>query len=305
METRAHYILIGLFTLGCGAAILMFVLWMAKAGTERDFERYDVVFTETVSGLNVGSAVQYNGIRVGEVESLTLNPEDPRQVWARVRVSATTPIKTDTTAHLTLLNITGASGIELSQGLPDNPRLSSTTDDIPIIYAEPSSLARLRINADELLLNLTTLIDSANRVLSEENAAYVARMLDNLDAVISALAAEQDTVRDGLRSIVDTGANLNRLLASVETQATQYGEPLLASAVATMQHVEQLAHRMEILIEENADAVTLGLQSLGELDPAMRDLRDTISNFSAIVGRLEDDPAGFLLGGDNIREFRR
>lgn len=305
METRAHYILIGLFTLGCGAAILLFVLWMTKAGTERDFERYDVVFTETVSGLNVGSAVQYNGIRVGEVESLTLNSQDPRQVWARVRVSATTPIKTDTTAHLTLLNITGASGIELSQGLPDNPRLSSTTADIPVIYAEPSSFARLRINADELLLNLTTLIDSANRVLSEENTAYVGRMLDNLDAVISALAAEQDTVREGLRSIVDTGANLNRLLISVETQATQYGEPLLASAVATMQHVEQLAGRMDTLIEENADAVTLGLQSLGELDPAMRDLRETMSNFSAIVGRLEDDPASFLLGGDNIREFRR
>lgn len=305
METRAHYILIGLFTIGSAAAILLFALWMTQAGTDRDYERYDIVFTETVSGLNIGSAVQYNGIRVGEVESLSLNPDDPREVWARVRVSATTPIKTDTTAHLTLLNITGASGIELSQGLPDSPRLASTTATIPVIYAEPSSLARLRLNADELLLNLTTLIDSANRVLSEENTAYVARMLDNLDAVTSALAAEQDTVREGLRGFVEAGANLNRLLASIEAQANQYGEPLLSSAVATMQHVEQLARQIDTLIEENADAVTLGLQSLGELDPAMRDLRDTMSNFSAIVSRLEDDPAGFLLGGDNIREYQQ
>lgn len=305
METRAHYILIGLFTLGSAAAVLLFVLWMTKTGTDRDFERYDVIFTETVSGLNVGSAVQYNGIRVGEVESLSLNPDDPRQVWARVRVNATTPVKTDTTAHLTLLNITGASGIELSQGLPESPRLSSTTAGVATIYAEPSSLARLRLNADELLLNLTTLIDSANRVLSEENAAYVARMLDNLDAVTSALANEQDTVRDGLQSLLEAGNNLNRLLISIEAQASQYGEPLLSSAVGTMRHIEQLAGRLETLIDDNADAVTLGLQSLGELDPAMRDLRDTMSNFSAIVSRLEDDPAGFLLGGDNIREFQR
>jgi phospholipid/cholesterol/gamma-HCH transport system substrate-binding protein len=113
-------------------------MWMTGAGIDRDYRLYDVLFREAVTGLSVGSAVQYNGIRVGEVETLRLDPQDPRQAWARVRISAAIPVKTDTQARLTLLNITGASGIELSQGLPESPLLTGTQGGIPIIVAEPS-----------------------------------------------------------------------------------------------------------------------------------------------------------------------
>ena len=128
METRAHYILIGAFTLGLGAAALLFGLWMSRATLDSDYRLYDIVFQEAVAGLSVGSPVQYSGIRVGEVERLTLDPEDPRQVWARVRVVSTAPVKVDTTARLALLNITGSSSIALSQGLPSSPLLTADND---------------------------------------------------------------------------------------------------------------------------------------------------------------------------------
>lgn len=304
METRAHHILIGLFTLSAGAAVLLFVLWMTSFGAERDYQAYDIVFREAVTGLNVGSSVQYSGIGVGQVESLTLDPEDPRQVWARVRVASSTPVKVDTQARLTLLNVTGASGIELSQGTPESPMLTTRQSGIPVIMAEPSSLARLRGDSEQLLLNVTTLIDSANRMLSEENAAYIARVLDNLDTVTTALAAEQDTLREGLQSLISAGQDVSRLVARVEEQTSEHAEPLLASAVQTMQNIEQLSNRLDTLVSENSEAVATGMQSFAELDPALRDLRDTMNNFSDLVSRMEEDPAGFLLGGDNIREFR-
>lgn len=304
METRAHHILIGLFTLSAGAAVLLFVLWLTSFGAERDYQAYDIVFREAVTGLNVGSSVQYSGIGVGQVESLTLDPEDPRQVWARVRVASSTPVKVDTQARLTLLNVTGASGIELSQGTPESPLLTTRQSGVPVIMAEPSSLARLRGDSEQLLLSVTTLIDSANRMLSEENAAYIARVLDNLDTVTTALAAEQDTLRDGLQSLISAGQDVSRLVARVEEQTAEHAEPLLASAVQTMQNIEQLSNRLDTLVSENSEAVATGLQSFAELDPALRDLRDTMNNFSELVSRLEEDPAGFLLGGDNIREFR-
>lgn len=303
METRAHHILIGLFTLTASAAILLFVLWMTRYGDDRNYQNYDILFREAVSGLNVGSAVQYNGIGVGEVESLTLDPDDPRQVWARVRVAGTTPIKSDTQARLTLLNITGASGIELSEGTPDSPPLTTGERGVPMIIAEPSSLARLRGDSEELILSVTTLLDSANRLLSEENAAYITRVLDNLDTVTTALAREQDTLREALQSLVTAGQDVSHLIARFDQQTSDYAEPLLASAAQTMTNIEQLSLRLDTLLSDNSQALTTGMQSLSELDPAIRDLRDTMSSFSDIVDRLEADPAGFVLGGDNIREF--
>ena len=70
METKANFVLIGAFTLATAAALLLFGLWAAKYSSERNWQEYQVVFTEPVTGLTEGSAVQYNGIGVGTVEVL-------------------------------------------------------------------------------------------------------------------------------------------------------------------------------------------------------------------------------------------
>ena len=91
METRAHHVVIGLFTLIVVSAALLFCLWLTNSGSDRQFRLYDIVFNEPVSGLSQGSTVQYSGIRVGEVTQLRLDRDNPNKVWARIRVSASTP----------------------------------------------------------------------------------------------------------------------------------------------------------------------------------------------------------------------
>jgi phospholipid/cholesterol/gamma-HCH transport system substrate-binding protein len=302
METRAHHILIGLFTAMAGAGLMLFVMWMSQSVVDSDIKRYDILFREAVSGLSVGSVVQYSGIRVGDVEQLTLDPEDPRQVWARVRVAANTPVKTDTRARLALLNITGASGIELSEGTPQSAFLGGD-DSIPIIEAEPSPLTQLRVSSEELLVNVTTLVESANRLLSEENSAYVTRVLSNLDTVTTALAEEQQVLREGLQSLVSAGNDISRLINTVEDLTLRHGDPILGNAGETLATMQRISLQLEAVVGENRDALNQGMQGIAELDPAMRELRATIFNLNSLVNRLGDDPAGFLLGGDNIREF--
>ncbi|ATG75275.1 mammalian cell entry protein [Zobellella denitrificans] len=303
METRAHHVLIGVFTLAVAAAVLLFALWLAKAGGERDARRYDILFREPVSGLSVGSAVQYSGIRVGEVERLTLDPDDPRQVWARVRIAGDAPVKTDTRARLALTNITGAAHIELSQGSPESPLLARD-DEIPVIVAEPSPLARLRLNSEELLLAITTLVDNANRMLSEDNARHLGRVLANLDATTSTLAAQQDSLAAGLQSLAAAGDQLQRLLARLDAQAGRHGEPMLASAAAALANLERTSRRLDALLADNRPALDGGLQGLAELGPAIQELRRTLATLGDIARRLEQDPAGYLLGRDDIEEFK-
>lgn len=304
METRAHYLLIGTFTLLGALAALLFALWLARYGGDREMQAYDVLFREPVSGLSVGSPVQYSGIRVGEVQRLRLDPEDPRRVWARISVSATAPIRTDTEAALTLLNVTGSAGISLSEGSPDNPRLAAGTDGIPVIEAEPSPLARLRINTDELLVQVTTLLENANRILSEENAERLVRILDNLDSVSTRLVEQQDTLGEGLATLADSGEQLGALLRRVDQQIVERGGPLLDNANDTMTQIGNAAEQLRALVEENGPAVSGGLEDLEEIGPAIRDLRQLIDSLRTVSEGLENNPGGLLFGEEPIREYQ-
>ena len=303
METRAHHILIGLFTVLACAALLMFVLWMSRSGTEGEMKRYDVLFREPVSGLSVGSVVQYSGIRVGEVERLRLDQQDPRRVWARIRVAASTPVKTDTSARLALLNITGASGIELGQGTPESPLLEFD-GLIPVIEADPSPLTQLRLNSEQLVVNVTNLVDNANRLLSEENSSYVTRVLSNLDTVTTALAEEQSVLREGLQALVTAGNDMSRMINTIEDQMLQHSSPILERAAATLENMEQASQQLETILEENRGALNEGMRGVAEINPAMRELRSALHNINTLILRINDDPTGFVLGGDTIREYR-
>lgn len=303
METRAHFILVGLFTLVAGASALLFALWLTKTGIDREVTSFDVLFREPVSGLSVGSAVQYSGIRVGEVELLTLDPQDPRIVRARIRVTTDVPVKVDTKARLTLLNITGASAIELSEGLPTSAHLTAISG-VPIIEATPSSLAQLRVTSEELLLNASNLIERTNRLLSDENGQRVSNMLQNVELFTASLAEQRETLREGLEGLALSTHSANEVLNRVNTLLTRYEEPVLDGVTAAVADLQQFTQNLNIVLDENSPALTTGLQGFSELAPAMRDLREILNTIDVMTQRIADDPAGFVLGNDNIREYQ-
>src|SRR3546814_561074 len=119
MEPRAHHVLIGAFTVLVAALAVLFSLWLSKANQSIGDRSYVVVFNEAVRGLTIGSAVQYNGIKVGEVFNLSLDSSDPSVVKAHIKVQDGILIKQDARARLVLTGLTGASVIGLSGGSPD------------------------------------------------------------------------------------------------------------------------------------------------------------------------------------------
>ncbi|MCB1672991.1 MAG: MlaD family protein [Gammaproteobacteria bacterium] len=303
METRAHYILVGLFTLAGLAAALAFSLWLAGSGGEREVYYYDVLFREAVSGLNVGSPVQYSGIRVGEVQELNLDPQDPRLVRARIQVSASAPVKVDTVARRSLLNITGASAIELSEGLPESPRLTSS-NGVPEIEATPSSLSQLRVTSEEMLVSASTLLERANRLFSDDNASRVSRVLDNVDGVTSVLVAQQQVLQKGLEGIAQSTYTLNNVLTRIDQQLTRYDEPMLEGVSSAITDLQQVTQQLNTMLADNSPALTAGMQGFAELGPAMRELRSILTNIDTMTRRLAEDPASFVLGNEAIREYQ-
>src|SRR5258708_34420664 len=66
METRANYVLIGLFTLAVIASAFGFVLWVQSLHTAKARIPLRIVFEGPAAGLRNGGNVNSNGIRVGE-----------------------------------------------------------------------------------------------------------------------------------------------------------------------------------------------------------------------------------------------
>ena len=78
METNARYMTVGIAVMAIVAAIFGFVYWLNNNVELGARALYRVRFENNVSGLLIGAAVQFNGIRVGEVASLQLDKDDPR-----------------------------------------------------------------------------------------------------------------------------------------------------------------------------------------------------------------------------------
>lgn len=310
METRAHHVLIGLFTVIVVTAALLFALWLAKSSSDRQFADYQIVFNEAVTGLSKGSAVQYNGIKVGDVTQLRLDKQDPRKVLATIRLAADTPVRQDTHAKLALTGVTGLAIIQLSGGSPQSPMLEGKDDQLPVIVADPSPLSRLLANGEDLVFNINEVVARANQMLSPENIDRISRTLDHLDKATGAIANQRDDIKVLLQQLAqaskqanDTLAQTDELIRHANGLVDNQGRATLDSARNAMASLERSTANIDRLLNNNSAAISGGMQGFSELGPAVRELRDAAASLRSISHRFDDNPAGFLLGRDRNKEF--
>ena len=304
METRAHHVMIGLFTLLAGAGAIFFAIWISNASTSKDYRYYTVVFRETVTGLSRGSAVQYSGIPVGDISELTLDPNDPGRVLARVRLSDTAPVTQDTKARLTFTGITGNSVIELVPGDPKSPPLESIDGEAPLIYAVPSPLSSLLANGEDLMTNINQLVINARKLLSDENADRIASTLESIETAAGSLSSQGDDVKALVNELTLASQQATELMGSINTLVNDQGSQTLESAEETFASIARASETLENMLTDNAEAFTNGMQGLGQLEPAINELRGSLNGLRSITRRLEDNPARFLLGRDTFEEYQ-
>jgi phospholipid/cholesterol/gamma-HCH transport system substrate-binding protein len=304
MEPRAHHVLIGLFTVLMVAAGLGFALWLSNASSDQELRDYDVIFNEAVSGLSKGSVVQYSGIKVGDVIALSLDPEDPRKVRAHIRVDTNTPIKQDTRARLSITGITGAALIQLHGGTPESPILISQGNQRAQIIADRSPLARLMTNGEDLLLSVTRLLKRANKLFSSENVGRISRTLDNIEQTSASIADQRDELRQALQQMSTASQEAADLMRNANQLLSGQGRDAMGSASRLMASLERSSNTVEQLLIDNRSALDGGMHGLGELGPTIIELRETLSTLRTFARRLEEDPAGYLLRSDTIKEFQ-
>lgn len=190
METRAPYAVIGLFVLAAIGAVLGFVYWLNNTGGLGERRVYRVQFDTPVSGLLVGAAVLFNGIRVGEVTELKLPPGKPKQVVATISVAVATPVKPDTKAGLEFQGLTGVPVIALEGGSDVDPPAGSEL----VLIADTAASQSMTVAARNALVRVDKLIG--------ENSSGLGDIVTNLKTFSDALARNSDRI-DGILTGVE------------------------------------------------------------------------------------------------------
>jgi phospholipid/cholesterol/gamma-HCH transport system substrate-binding protein len=308
METRAHHLLIGLFTVFALSAALAFALWLGSTGNDQQ-SVYDVIFDEAITGLSKGSAVELKGIRIGTVADLRLYPLDPSRVRARIHVDSTVPIYSDTRARLNTAAITGLSTIRLSTG--GGTALHPKDGDIPIIKTEPSSFSKLLDSGEDVIVSTSAVLGRIQQLLSDRNLDNLSRSLENFEHTMAALSAERDDVHQTLSQLARASEQTNALL----TETTQLvhtanrlldgqGQSALDSAQRSMATLERTMSSIDKLLADNRTPLNASLSALSDLGPAVTELRATLASLRTIARRLEERPADYLLGLEPTKEFK-
>ena len=319
METKANYVIIGAFTFAVAVAAVLFGLFAARFATDRAWDHYEILFNESVIGLSDGSPVLYNGVSVGRVTEIDLNPDDIRQVLVTVEIDADVPIYTDTVATIRLTGLTGTAAIQLSGGTPDASLLSDTDPGRrPRIDAVASPLTRLLESSEGIVVTANNVMNRLSRLLSDDNVAHVGETLAAIERFSTELNRPDSDLNRLLGAAASAGQDLPGLVRRLERAASRFTEvvdgvdrelvadlPELRERLEnTLVSLESVSGRIDTLLADSHDQLErLGQVSTRRIDAGLADLRRLIREMSTLVRAIERDPARFLTGGERPEEY--
>lgn len=280
MGRESYAFLTGLFVVVLGAALVAAAIWLGNLGDERD--TYLVSTQQAVSGLNPESTVFYRGVAIGKVRTIHFDPEDVRTILIRIEVDKNAPITRGTWAMLRVQPLTGLTQVELNDAGEDSTPLPTSGEAPARIRMRPSLFDQVTASGQNILGQLTQLIEQLNQLLDEENLASLKHILADTDQAI---------------------AQMNRSLAELPSVATEARQTLAKiGEVAgdlrnTTRQVEKLAETTrELAASGKLAGETLGNATLPQMNALMQDLQFTSTRLRQLATVLERDPRSLLLG---------
>lgn len=311
METKSSNVLVGGVVLALVVGLFAFILWLANIDTQGRNE-FDIFFKTSVTGLAKGSQVQFSGVPVGAVDEIGLLPDTPEFVRVRIHVNEDVPILTGTTATISGVGFTGTSIIQLDGAIKGaSPIAEPGPYGVPVIPTKPGALGELLSTAPELIARLSTLTLRLSEVLNDKNQASITGILKNSEQVTRAFAGRADeiaaTLAEARVAVQELGVAATKFGALADSGTRlmdEEGRPLIADLREATKRANVTLAALEGVAKEAQPAMqTVNRQTLPEIGQLIRELRDVTTNLGAISAKLDEDPAGALVGGRKLPDY--
>jgi phospholipid/cholesterol/gamma-HCH transport system substrate-binding protein len=293
-----NYVLVGVFVLVLGAVLIAVSLWLATGGAfQKRYDRYLAIEEESVAGLNLNAPVKYNGVDVGKVQQIRLDPANPERVILLFAIERGTPIKQDTVAVLKTQGLTGIAYVELSGGARDAPPLLATgSNEYPLIRTKPSLSARLENVLTTVLAKLDSTSTNINAILSDENRAAIKSTLADVATVARTVAARKDTIDAGIAGAARTFDSAARVSAQAGPVIERVGRGADAIEKMGNEVARTSVGAGKTVDAVGADVARFTSETLPELDRLLGELGVLSASLRRLSEQTERNPAGLLFG---------
>ncbi len=281
METRANYILIGLFTLATVLGAFGFVYWFHHVGGTGERMTYRVLFQGPIGGLRPGASVTFNGIRVGEVTDLALDPKDPKNSIATVSVDTTTPIRADTEVSLDSQGLTGIAVLALRGGSSNAGPVTAKMDDTPVLNAGSSASQDMMAAARDVARRIDAVL--------VENQQTLKNSLKNIESFTEMLAKNSDSLSKSVKNIESFTDALAKNSEKVDR--------ILVSADRVLGNIDTLTAEKGDVPEAVRAFKTLAENLDKKLDGLVVDGRRTLNTIDRAVRNFDENPSRIIFGG--------
>jgi phospholipid/cholesterol/gamma-HCH transport system substrate-binding protein len=299
VEREANYAAVGAFVLLVIVMASLFVYWYADSRDARDYQRHEIYFSGSVSGLTEGSTVRYLGVDVGRIARIRIDPRDARRVQVIADIDAGAPVSSSTVAELSLQGVTGLLYIDLL-GQPGTKTLMQ-----PVPSERYPVIRSVRSGFDEFVSGLPAVVaragDVAERltlILSDENIAAIGRLTANLETASRALP---NTMRDFERLASDlrlASQDVAAVAVSLRSVTDGSGPELKTAIVRIREMSDNLARtsaRLDTMLADNQqDLRSFARDGLPEVEQLVRDSRDAANEFQSLSRSLRDDPSRLI-----------
>lgn len=300
METKVSYAIVGAFVLILGALLVAGVLWLASGGTfHKEYDLYLAIEDESVAGLNLNAPVKYNGVDVGKVRQIHLDPGNPERVILLFSIEHGAPIKTDTVAVLKTQGLTGIAYVELSGGTEGSPPLLATEGSpYPVIRTTPSLSARLENVLTTLLAKLDSTSAGINSILSEENLAAFKSALADIAILVHTLAGRKDSLDAG---IADAARTFKQIAAGTE-QLGPVVDRIGRAAEAIEKMGKEVGSAGKTVNAAAVDVKRFTAETVPELERLLGELSVLSTSLRRLSEHIERNPSSFLFGRQPVPE---
>jgi phospholipid/cholesterol/gamma-HCH transport system substrate-binding protein len=299
MERNANYAAVGAFILLVTLVGALFVYWYTDSQEHRSYNRYEVYFDDSVSGLERGSAVRYLGVGVGKVVDMRIDPRDSSRVMVIVDIDSTAPISKQTVAELSLQGVTGLLFIDILQRrhshqiLPEVPSFK-----YPVIPARQSRLQAFLQSLPDLVTSIGDVVERADRLLSDDNLAAFSGTLANVNKASVGLPETLQHLNGLLGELrsatVQIAASAHDLHSVIDTAGPDV-EATIKRLHAVADNVVKTTDLINKLIADNRqDIRSFARDGLPELERFLREGRAAAEEIRELSNSLRQNPSQLL-----------
>ncbi|MFO7876446.1 MAG: MlaD family protein [Desulfovermiculus sp.] len=243
--TQISHFKIGLFFLTSVVIITVGLFWVGAQGVLREAARYVTYVDSSVQGLNTGSSIKYLGLKVGQIESLDLAPQNQNLVQVVMDVDPTFKVADDMAVTKAMEGVTGQSSLAIVQAPEDVHEKTPAIDfdpPHPVIPSIPGRIARVE-NALSTLYRRAKSLD-VDGFLAEWKAV----------AQDTRKAVDHEQINSTLRTMHTAFEDISRLSRQMQEIAARLEDEKLTAALedleASSQSIREVASSLEYRLEE-------------------------------------------------------